>query len=85
MFEYYSKTMSDYVMNILLKVTQEEGEGFINNFIKQTNNWKIFSNWMNKIFTYLDRFYTKEKKIKNLFYISMTIYKTQVIIYRYNE
>lgn len=80
-FEYFMKVMTEYVETIYKKVSDLESEALIDGFIKETSNWKILSNWTNKIFNYLDRIYTKEKCAnKKLFWQCMNIYKKNFLI-----
>ncbi len=76
-FKYFNQKLSEYTNRVVEKLNLSEGEKFIDDFLIQNDLWKIFSNWMSKIFDYIDRFYLKEKK-DNLKRICLNTFKVNV-------
>lgn len=59
-----------------------QGEKLIDRFLKENIQTKILTHWMKKIFTYLDKFYTKNTTsapIGTLFQNGLKLYKDIVI------
>jgi hypothetical protein len=64
-------------------MSMAKGEGLIDLFLRENIQTKILTHWMKKIFTYLDKFYTKNTQtapIGSLFQNGLKIYKEIVII-----
>ena len=62
LFNYHNKIIQEnieYCNNILKKKSKSQ---LIDSFITLTDKINFLIYWMNRIFTYLDRFYTKDKK-----------------------
>ncbi len=62
-------------------MASETGEKLIDMFLKENIQTKILTHWMRKIFTYLDKFYTKNTQtspIGSLFQNGLKIYKEKV-------
>lgn len=73
------KIVKDFLHEVKHRISHEKTtENFLGAFIEYTNKWKILSNWLTKIFSYLDRFYLPEKKIKNLSWQCMNLYRSIV-------
>ena len=53
----------------------QQKDALIDLFIKQTENINIFLYWMNRLFTYLDRYHNVTKKKGTLSYNEMNLYK----------
>jgi hypothetical protein len=70
--------LNEYASKVVKKLETDHGEQYIDNFLEETDLWKILSNWMSKIFNYLDRFYVVEKKAKKLLTACLDIYKSYV-------
>ena len=47
-------------------IMKERGEKLIELFLKENHKCKILIHWMRKVFTYLDKFYTKNANIGTL-------------------
>jgi hypothetical protein len=73
--------MNEYASKVVKKLETDHGEQYIDNFLEETELWKILANWMSKIFNYLDRFFVVEKKLKKLLTASLDIYKSYVRIF----
>jgi len=61
----------------------QKGETLIDLFLRENIQTKILIHWMKKIFTYLDKFYTKNNPttpIGSLFQNGLKIYKETVNI-----
>lgn len=59
----------------------DEGETFVDSFLKENTKCKILTHWMRKVFTYLvlyivtqDKFYTKNNNLGTLFSNAMQVY-----------
>lgn len=85
MFQYFVKVLKEYLQIILSRLIKEEEQSLIDNFIKETNNWKILTNWLIKIFCYIDRINIKVAKMKTLFWHTMDLFKMQVSIVFYDS
>ena len=62
-------------------MSSENGEKLIDMFLKENIQTKILTHWMRKIFTYLDKFYTKNAQtapIGSLFLNGLKLYKETV-------
>ncbi len=66
LFDYYITTITTYLKESVEKIKTEEGEALIDAFIREYNQAKILIHWMRKVFTYLDKFYTKNQSIGSL-------------------
>jgi hypothetical protein len=73
-FQYFHQKLIEYTSRVVDKLNLSEGEKFIDDFLIQNDLWKIFSNWMSKIFDYIDRFYLKDRK-SNLKRICLETFK----------
>ena len=76
LFNYYNKTIQGYIEDCYKIVSKESKTQLIDSFIKQTENINFLIYWMNRIFTYLDRFYTKAKNKNTLSKNAINLYKT---------
>ena len=78
LFNYYNKTIQGYIEDCYKIVSKESKTQLIDSFIKQTENINFLIYWMNRIFTYLDRFYTKAKNKNTLSKNAINLYKTHL-------
>ena len=78
LFDYHNKIITGFVELCYKNVSQESNIQLIDSLIKNTENINTLIYWMNRIFTYLDRFYTKAKNKQTLSKNSMEIYKTKL-------
>ena len=66
LFEYYQTTIQKYMKEAQQSIMKERGEKIIELFLKENHKCKILIHWMRKVFTYLDKFYTKNANIGTL-------------------
>lgn len=59
LYEYFIKTIRDYINDALKSIEGLDGEAFVDTFLKENKQIKILIYWMRKIFGYLDKFYMK--------------------------
>jgi hypothetical protein len=74
LFEYYVGVISDHMTDALHTIKNEDGEALIDAFLKENTQSKILIHWMRKVFTYLDKFYTKNSNLGSLCTNAMRIY-----------
>ena len=77
LFEYHNKKIEDFINVCANKVSNVSNSYIIDAFIKNTENISFLIYWMNRVFCYLDRFYTKAKKHASLAKSAMLIYTAQ--------
>ena len=88
LFNYHNKTIQNFIESCLKKVNKLSNIQLIDGFIKETENINFLIYWMNRIFTYLDRFYTKAKQKSSLSKNALNLYRDfffqhlQVDVYR---
>ena len=75
LFEYYNKTIQNYIENCYKTISKETTSQLIDSFIKQTEKINFLIYWMYRIFSFLDRFYTKAK-------YQNTLSKSAIILYK---
>ena len=75
LFNYHNKTIQNFIESCLKKVNKLSNIQLIDGFIKQTENINFLIYWMNRIFTYLDRFYTKAKQKSSLSKNALNLYR----------
>lgn len=80
LFEYYEKVLKNYMRDAQREIKKEEGERLIDSFLYQHNQCKILTHWMRRIFSYLDRFYTKNKNIGTLCENGMKIFHDEMFL-----
>ena len=76
LFNYHNSTIQGYIEDCYKIISRESTAQFIDTFIKLTDNINFLIYWMNRIFTYLDRFYTKAKSKNSLCQNAIGLYKT---------
>ena len=76
LFNYHNSTIQGYIEDCYKIISREYTAQFIDTFIKLTDNINFLIYWMNRIFTYLDRFYTKAKSKNSLCQNAIGLYKT---------
>ena len=64
LFNYHNSIISRFIDDSNKSVNKESNVNLIDSVIKHTRNINFLIYWMNRIFTYLDRFYTKAKNKK---------------------
>ena len=59
LFKYYGDKIKKYIDESYNEIRNEPNSKLVDAFIKSTENINFLVYWMNGIFTYLDRYYTK--------------------------
>ena len=75
LFKYHNDTIQGFVDDCYKIISKESSNQLIDKFISVTENINFLIYWMNRIFTYLDRFYTKAKSKQTLCQNAMNSYK----------
>ena len=75
LFNYHNKTIQGYIEDCSNLIKKESKGQLIDSFIKHTDKINFLIYWMNRIFTYLDRFYTKAKNKNSLSQNAISLYK----------
>ena len=75
LFQYHNEVIKDYFEKCLKLISSQPKDELIDLIIKQTENINILIYWLNKIFTYLDRFYNKARNKGTLYKNAMNLYK----------
>ena len=75
LLDYHNNTIETYVKECYDEVNKETNINLIDAFIYQTDHITILIYWMNRIFCYLDRFYTKAKVKSTLAKGALNLYK----------
>ena len=75
LFDYHNKTVQKYIEDCYKIVSKESSNHLIEAVIEQTEKINFLIYWMFRIFTYLDRFYTKSKVKITLSQNSIKLYK----------
>ena len=75
LFNHYSKIIDNFIKECTRKVKKLSNMELIDEFIRCTENINFLIYWMNRIFFYLDRFYTMNKKNTTLCKYTLESYK----------
>ncbi len=75
LFEYYNKTIQNYIEDCYKTISKETTSQLIDSFIKQTENINFLIYWMQSIFAYLERFYLVAKQKGTLSKSAIKLYK----------
>ena len=62
LFNYHNQIIQNFIEGCHKKVSKLSNIQLIDCFIKETENINFLIYWMNRIFTYLDRFFTRAKQ-----------------------
>ena len=81
LFKYHNKIIQDFIEESYKKISKKSNTHLIDSFIKQTENINFVIYWMNRIFTYLDRFYTKAKQKNSLSKNSLEFYRDCLFVH----
>ena len=84
LFSYHNCTIQGFIEDCYKKLNQKSSNELIDSFIKYTENINFLIYWMNRIFTNLDRFYTKAKNKQTLSQNAIRLYK-ESLFNRLNE
>ena len=72
LFQYYNKIIYNYIIECKKKLISESNINLIDNFLEYIKKINFLIYWMSRIFVYLDRYYTKDKKLAHA---AMDIFK----------
>ena len=78
LFKHHNEIIQGFIQDCYSKISKETSNQLIDSFIKITENINFLIYWMNRVFTYLDRFYTKAKSKQTLCQNAMKSYKEQL-------
>ena len=74
-FNYHNSIIQNFIEDSYKILSKESSEQLLDSFIKQTEKINFVIYWMNKIFTYLDRFYTTAKSKGSLSQNALRLYR----------
>ena len=78
LFNYHNDTIKNYILDCTIDLRKENNTNLIDSFLHHTENITFLIYWMNRIFCYLDRFFTKTKNSKkSLAKSAMNLYKDE--------
>ena len=75
LFNYHNQIIQNFIEGCLKKVSKLSNIQLIDSFIKETENINFLIYWMNRIFTYLDRFFTRAKQKNSLSKNALNLYR----------
>ena len=75
LFNYHNSTIQKYIEDCYKTISKESTNQLIDSVIKYTEKINFLIYWMNRIFTYLDRFYTKAKSKNTLSQNAIKLYR----------
>ena len=75
LFNYHNSIISRFIDDSNKSVNKESNINLIDSVIKHTRNINFLIYWMNRIFIYLDRFYTKAKNKQSLSKNALDLYR----------
>ena len=76
LYEYYIQIIENYIIDCKNKLIEEEKSNLIDGFLFHTKNINFVIYYMQRIFSYLDRFYTIAKAKVSLSKSAMNLYKS---------
>jgi hypothetical protein len=74
LYDYYISVIERYMEDAYNTLKNEEGERLIDAYLRENDQCKILIHWMRKVFTYLDKFYTKNQNLGSLCTNAMKTY-----------
>ena len=77
LLDYHNRIIEKYIMECKIYLNLENYDNFINKFLEQVEKIYFLIYWMNMIFSYLDRFYTRAKDKISLAHGAMNIFKSK--------
>lgn len=80
LFNYYKVTIETYVKSAYSRISTLINEELIDSFLAENEKCNILNYWMKRIFTYLDKFFTKNKNKGSLSLNSLRIFKNYLFI-----
>ena len=85
LFNFHNKTIQGFIEECYKKISKETNIQLIDSFITYTDNINFLIYWMNRIFTYLDRFYTRAKNKQTLCKNALELYRDNLFVPLQNE
>jgi hypothetical protein len=85
LFKYHNDIILRFIDDSKRSVTKESNVNLIDSVIKHTHNINFLIYWMNRIFTYLDRFYTKAKNKQSLSKNALDLYRDNFFVLLQND
>ena len=80
LFNYHNSIISRFIDDSNKSVNKESNVNLIDSVIKHTRNINFLIYWMNRIFTYLDRFYTRAKNKQSLSKNALDLYRDNFFV-----
>ena len=77
LFNYHNNIIESYIIDCKKKLNKETNTNLIDAFILHSEHITFLIYWMNRIFCYLDRFFTKAKIKKTLAKSAMELYQSR--------
>ena len=74
LLNYHNQTIENYIIDCKKELSTENNANLIDGFLLHTEHITFLIYWMNRIFCYLDRFYTKQKSKTSLAKHAMNLY-----------
>jgi len=85
LFNYHNQIIQNFIEGCLKKVIKLSNIQLIDCFIKETENINFLIYWMNRIFTYLDRFFTRAKQKNSLSKNALNLYRDYFFLHLQDE
>ena len=76
LYDYYNQIIENYIIDCKNKLNDDEKSNIIEGFLFHTKNINFVIYYMQRIFSYLDRFYTIAKAKVSLSKSAMNLYKS---------
>ena len=76
LYDYYTQFIENYIIDCKIKLNDDEKSNIIEGFLFHTKNINFVIYYMQRIFSYLDRFYTIAKAKVSLSKSAMNLYKS---------
>ena len=76
LLNYHNQTIENYIIDCKKELSTENNANLIDGFLLHTEHITFLIYWMNRIFCYLDRFYTKQKSKTSLAKHAMNLYNS---------
>lgn len=77
-FNFYKKEIERFISKEKTKLENLDGEKLVDDFLKSVKKINTLVYWMSRIFTYLDRFFTRSKSLGTLCFNAMRIFKEKL-------
>ena len=77
LLDYHNGTIKSYIQDCSAELKKESNNNLIDSFINHADHISFLIYWLNRIFCYLDRFYTKAKCKKTLAKFALDLFKSE--------